>query len=113
MHERSTREVFEDHLRHRSGKDLEADLHNYDEDCVILTGYGVFHGHDGVRQSSEILGRDVPNGSYTYTTKLDADEMAFLEWTAEADGVRVLDGVDSFLIRDGKIIVQTIHYRVE
>lgn len=113
MDVRSTREVFEDHLRHRMEHDLEADLHNYAPDCVILTGYGVYRGHAGVRESGEILGTDIPNGAYTYTTKLDADGLAFLEWTAESDKIRVQDGVDSFLIRDGKIVVQTIHYRIQ
>lgn len=30
-----------------------------------------------------------------------------------ADGARVSDGADSYLIRDGKIAAQTIHYTVE
>jgi hypothetical protein len=40
------------------------------------------------------------------------DELAYLEWTADSDGVRIEQGVDSFLIRDGLIRVQTIYYRV-
>jgi hypothetical protein len=39
--------------------------------------------------------------------------VAFLEWAYEDDKVRVRDGVDSYLIEDGKIVVQTIHYTVE
>jgi hypothetical protein len=39
--------------------------------------------------------------------------MAFLEWAYEDDKVRVRDGADSYLIENGKIVAQTIHYTVE
>ena len=38
---------------------------------------------------------------------------AFLEWTASGPTARVRDGADSFVIRDGQIVVETIHYTVE
>src|SRR5699024_8891994 len=65
MQQRSTREVFEDHLQHAAERDFEADLHNFTEDCVILTGFGVFYGHDGIRETAEILERDAPGATYT------------------------------------------------
>lgn len=37
---------------------------------------------------------------------------AFLEWTATETGAKVEDGADSFVIEDGKIVAQTIHYTV-
>ena len=39
--------------------------------------------------------------------------MAFLEWEYEDSTTRIRDGVDSYLIEDGKIVAQTIHYTVE
>jgi hypothetical protein len=39
--------------------------------------------------------------------------MAFLEWAYEDANVRVRDGADSYLIEEGKIVAQTIHYTVE
>jgi hypothetical protein len=38
--------------------------------------------------------------------------MAFIEWMVDAGEVRVDDGADSFLIEEGKIVHQTIHYTV-
>lgn len=112
MATRPVREVFEDHLRNRKNGELDADLRdNYAEDVVLLTCYGVFHGHDGVRKSEDILHRNVPNATFDYVQTLDAKEMAYLEWTAHGDDVDVRDGVDSYLIRDGRILVQTIHYK--
>ncbi|MGW4502062.1 hypothetical protein ACWENR_26055 [Micromonospora sp. NPDC004336] len=111
---RSAREVFEDHLRlaaeHRFAEDL---ARNVSPSCVVLERRGVFRGHDGVRELAHWLEEELPGGGYTYTNKLVEGRMAFLEWTADADGARVLDGADSFLIEQGWIVAQTIHYTVE
>lgn len=111
---RSAREVLEDHLRESRQGSLDEDLpRNYAEDVVILTGRGVFRGHDGMRHLNRTLGEELPNAAFEYRTTLVEGEVGFLEWTARADGARVSDGADSYLIRDGKIAAQTIHYTVE
>ncbi|MEV5768538.1 hypothetical protein AB0L34_28775 [Micromonospora sp. NPDC052213] len=111
---RSARQVFEDHLRlaaeHRFAEDL---ARNVSPSCVVLERRGVFRGHAGVRELARWLEEELPGGGYAYTNKLVDGRMAFLEWTAEAEGVRVRDGADSFLIEQGWIVAQTIHYTVE
>ena len=111
---RSRNDVFDDHLRENEDGSIDDDLQrNYSEDVVVLTRRGVFRGHDALRQLNRLLIEEVPNASFDYRTRLVEDEMAFLEWRARADGARVEDGADSYLIRGGKIIAQTIHYTVE
>jgi hypothetical protein len=113
MMARSTEDVFEDNLRLRKDGNLEQDLrNNYHEDVVLLTGYGVFRGHDGVRESATILNKYIPEGNYEYRTKCVDGEVAYLEWTAEGDGKIVQNGADTFVICDGLIVVQTIYYTV-
>ncbi|MFI7644461.1 hypothetical protein ACIBTZ_00070 [Micromonospora sp. NPDC049460] len=111
---RSAQEVFEDHLRlaaeHRFAEDL---ARNVSPSCVVLERRGVFRGHAGVRELARWLEEELPGGGYAYTNKLVEGRMAFLEWTADAEGVRVRDGADSFLIEQGWIVAQTIHYTVE
>jgi hypothetical protein len=79
---------------------------------VLLTGTGIYRGHDGVRESAHILHTHFPHGHYDYRNKLVEGEVAFLEWTGESPAGEVKDGADSYVIRDGKIIAQTIHYTV-
>ena len=111
MPQRTTREVLDDHLHQAVAGDTDTDLRrNYAEDLVVLTGFGVFHGHEGLREANELLQRDLPGAAYRYRATLDAGEIAFLEWSAEAGSVRVEDGVDTYHVRDGRIRVQTIHY---
>lgn len=111
---RSAAEVFDDHLRlageHRFEEDIER---NVSPECVVLERRGVFHGRDGVRELANLLAEELPDAPYLYTTRLVAGRMAFLEWTAEIEHVRVRDGADSFVIENGWIIAQTIHYTVE
>jgi hypothetical protein len=111
---RSPRDVFEDHLRTSTEGTVEDDIErNYAPTVVILSSDGVRRGHDGLREQAAKLERELPNCTFYYGTRLVEGEVAFLEWTADADGARVRDGADSYLVRDGRIIAQTIHYTVE
>jgi hypothetical protein len=111
--QRSARQVLEDHLRRRCERDVEEDIaRNYAEDVVLLTGFGVFRGHAGVRRSAQILDGQLPCAKYHYRTKQTDGPVAFLEWTARCRGAAVKDGADSFFIHEGRIVAQTIHYTV-
>ena len=114
LRSRSAQEVLDDHLalaaEHRFEEDIER---NTSPACVILERRGVFRGRDGARELARLLGEELGDAPYTYVTKLVVDRFAFLEWTAEGDNVRVRDGADSYVIEDGWIVAQTIHYTVE
>jgi hypothetical protein len=114
LRHRSAAEVFDDHLRlageHRFEEDIER---NVAPDCVILERRGVFHGRDGARQLARLLAEELPGAPYVYTNRLVEGRVAFLEWTAEAAHARVRDGADSFVIENGWIVAQTIHYTIE
>ncbi len=111
---RSSEEVFEDHLRLASEHQFEEDIErNVSPDCVGLERRGVFRGYDGVHELARLLAEELPDAPYTYTNRLVEGRIAFLEWTAEADHARVRDGADSFVIENGWIVAQTIHYTVE
>lgn len=113
MKARSTAEVFEDHLALAQLGEVETDIaRNFAPDCVLLTSYGVFHGHDGARKAAELLDQQIGKTKYAYRTKLWHEELAFLEWSASTDRAWIEDGADSYWIHDGRIRVMTIHYTV-
>jgi len=75
---------------------------------------GVFRGYDGVRRLAKALAEELPeHRAFQYTFIAAEGRMGFLEWTYEDRSVRVRDGVDSYLIEDGRIVSQTIHYTLE
>ena len=114
LRSRSAAEVFEDHLRlageHRFEEDLER---NVSTEIIILERRGIFRGRAGARELVRLLEEELPKAPYVYTNRLVEGRVAFLEWTAEAEHTRVRDGADSFVIEDGWIVAQTIHYTVE
>jgi hypothetical protein len=52
----------------------------------------------------------MPNSKFP--TKLVEGEHAFLVWKARSERFEVEDGADSLVIRGGRIIAQTIFYRL-
>lgn len=114
LRHRSTTEVFEDHLRlageHRFEEDIER---NAAPDIVVLERRGIFRGRQGVKELARLLEEELPGAPYVYTNRLVDGRVAFLEWTSDAEHTRVRDGADSFVIENGWIVAQTIHYTVE
>ena len=114
LRRRTAEEVFDDHLRLAGEHRFEEDIRrNVAPDCVIFERRGIFHGRTGARELAQLLEEELPDAPYTYTTRQVVGRVAFLEWTAEAEHTRVRDGADSFLIENGWIVAQTIHYTVE
>ncbi|MFO7961162.1 MAG: hypothetical protein R6U94_09470 [Nitriliruptoraceae bacterium] len=114
LRQRHAQEVFDDHLslaaEHRFDDDIERNVAPH---CVILERRGIFHGPAGARELAHLLEDELPDAPYVYTNRLVEGRFAFLEWTADAAHTRVRDGADSFVIEDGWIVAQTIHYTVE
>jgi hypothetical protein len=108
---RTIQEVLNSHLHYRTVGDLEGDLReNYADDVVLLSAEGVHRGHDGVRHLADILQSYIQDGSYQFHKLLTDGEIGMLVWTGSTDELEIHDGVDSFVVRDGRIAAQTIHY---
>jgi len=111
--QRTTKEVLQDHLDLAQRGDLDADIpRNFDPGCVLMTSYGTFRGHAGVREAAELLVCQMGSGGYHYTRQEWHQELAFLEWTVDNDRVSIPDGADSYWIKAGRIRAMTIHYSV-
>lgn len=110
---RSTEEVLDDHLRKRAEGDFEGDLiENYAPDVVLLTCTGIRRSHEGLRECHKVLCDSVGDAKVDIVNKLVEGEFAFLEWRAKSDSVEVREGADSFVIRNGKIVYKSIHFKV-
>lgn len=111
--DRPTEEVLSAHLNCRRTGDLEGDLaRNYHPDVVLLSAEGVNRGHDGVRRLASVLHSYVPSGTYDYGQVLCEGRIGMLQWKARSGNVEIHDGAGSYVVRDGRIVAQTIHYSV-
>jgi hypothetical protein len=111
---RSTKDVLDDHLRESRSGAVEADLQrNYAEDLVVLTREGVCRGHGGLRRLADRLRKELPDSEFEYHALVVDGEIAFLEWSGRGGTAYVDDGVDTYVVRDGRIVAQSIHYTVK
>jgi hypothetical protein len=109
---RGTSEVINDHLRlRRAGRAAEDLERNYAEDVVVLSHIGQFRGLDAMRLLAGLLDEQFVDARYHYEMVLFDGEFAFLRWRAEAQDLHG-DGADTFCVRDGRIVAQSIYYSV-
>jgi ketosteroid isomerase-like protein len=109
---RTPQEVFAHHGETLMAEDLEGIVSDYSDDAVFITPNGVLRGKDGVREGFIKLMSDVPGASWELPTMLFEGDVLLLEWKAESEKVKVEDGIDTFVFRDGLIRVQTVRYTV-
>jgi hypothetical protein len=104
-------DVFEDHLRLRLEGKLEEDLRrNYSEDVLLLTVNSNARGHDAIRMSAERLSRQLPQARFHIAARQVNGPYALLIWSARSARFDAVEGADSFVIENGKIVFQSIHY---
>lgn len=111
---KTTTATIHSHLMKRLEGDLEGDIKaNFSPDVIILSCYGVFKGHNGVRRSAAKLAKDIGEAEFAYNHTQIEGKFALLEWSTRNGKRPVKDGADSFVVEDGKIVLQTIHYSPE
>lgn len=108
--DRTPQEVFQHHGEVLMAEDLDGIVSDYTEDALFITPDGVLKGKDGVRQGFVKLLGDVPEANWELPTQIYEDDILLLEWRAESEKVKVDDGIDTFVFRDGLIRVQTVRY---
>ena len=110
---RTTEEVFESHLDYRLNGLVEQDLkRNYAPNVVLLTVNSNARGHDAIRASAARLASQLPKAEFEFLAKQVNGPFALLIWRGTSVKGKAIDGADSFVIVDGLIRLQTIHYRL-
>jgi SnoaL-like domain len=110
---RSPQEVFNHHVQALGAEDLDEIVADDSEDAIFITPAGVLRGNDSIRQAfAGVLG-EVPQATWDLKTTIFADDILLLEWGAEGGGNRIQDGIDTFVVRDGRIRVQTVRYTLQ
>jgi hypothetical protein len=102
-----TAAVLAHHLQSVGAGDLDEIMADYAADAVLCTPNGALRGHDQIRPFfaglPEILPADFWEKFEMIRQESDG-EIAYIVWTA---GSAAPLGTDTFVIRDGAIIVQT------
>ncbi len=107
---RTPQEVFQHHAEALGAGDLDGIVSDYSDDAIFITPDGILRGKDGIREAFTKLLSDLPYADWELPTQIYEDDILLLEWKAESANVKVDDGIDTFVFRDGEIRVQTVRY---
>ncbi len=107
----TTQDVVDHHLAAFRAGDVDATMQDYVEESVMVTPDGEVRGLDALRDTfTAFFATEFKPGSYDFTldrVKVEGD-IAYIVWHASSPTTRYPIGSDTFLIREGKIVVQTI-----
>ena len=110
---RTPQEIFQHHAEVLIAGDIDGIVSDYAADAVFITPAGVQRGKDGVRAAFTKLLEDLPNADWEVPTQIFEGDVLLIEWSAKAANSYAEDGIDTFVFRDGEIVVQTVRYRLQ
>ena len=105
----STKDVVDQHLKSFGERDLKGILSDYATGAVLFTPEGPLRGLDAIRSFFQVMLAEFgkPGSAFSMKQQFVEGDYAYILWTAEtADNVYEL-GTDTFVVRDGKIVVQS------
>ena len=107
-------DILDHHLKCFGDRDLEGILADYSTEAIIFSPDATYHGPQGIRpifqkQFDEFA---KPGASINLQRKVIVDDYAYIVWNAEtADSLYELAN-DTFLIRDGKILLHSFAAKI-
>jgi len=107
LSKRTPEEVFAHHVQALGGEDLDGIIVDYADTAILISPSGVLRGKEAIRGFFADLIRAVPKAQWTVKT-IYADNVLFLEWTADSAPASISDGVDTFIFQNGLITLQTV-----
>lgn len=113
---RTARQVLDHHLGALSVGDLDAILSDYTDDSIVIGPDGALKGRQPIRGFFEaVLASLFKPGTYEF--RIDTlhllDDVVYLVWHAKCASADIVFAADTFLIRGGKIAVQTFAAKIE
>ena len=104
---RSVEEVFRDHVDSVNSGDMQAILADYADDAQVLTAQGALKGKVGVESFFTQAFSLLPGAQIAVKQTVAGEHSLLVWWGADSSAGRIEDGVDTFVIEDGLIKLQT------
>ena len=104
----TTRDVYDRHMSHERGGDLDVILSDYAPDAIVATPDGIGSGHDYIRPVYERLLPLITSTEMTSSIQVLGDVL-YLTFRAHRNGRDELIGTDTFVIHDDLIHMHTFY----
>jgi ketosteroid isomerase-like protein len=109
---RTTEQVLQHHRVALAGGDAAALMEDYAADAVLMTIEGAKVGTAAIAGFLAHIQKMLPNLKITSTGTSMNGELVLTAWKADSDAGTVPYGVDTIVIRDGKIRMQTVWFTI-
>ncbi len=110
----STKDVVDHHLKSFGEGDLKGILSDYAPGAILFTPEGPLRGIDAIRSLFRAMLAEFgkPGAAFSLKQQFVEGDYAYILWTAEtADNVYEL-GTDTFVVQEGKIVIQSFAGRI-
>jgi ketosteroid isomerase-like protein len=110
----TTQEVLDHHLGCFGAGDLDGIMEDYADDCVLFTPNGPLNDLDAIRELFVGMIAEFGQPGTEFEMKLVSvvGEYAYILWSAETASNIYEIGTDTFIIRDDKIVGQSLAAKV-
>ena len=112
----STEEVLNHHLASFGAGDVDETMEDFTDDSVMILPDATLRGMDSIRAAfTDFYNGLFKPGTYDFTMdRLEVSgDIAYVLWHSVNEGAEVTLGTDTFLVRDGKIAIQTFAAMIE
>lgn len=104
----SPEQVLQAHLQAIGSGDMDALMADYTEDSVFITPNGSFVGLDAIRREfTNLLAAFPPGSPFKLIGQQVYQDTILLLWSGESEALNIPFAVDTFVIKQGKIRLQT------
>jgi ketosteroid isomerase-like protein len=105
---RSTEQVFQDHMKALLNGDFPALMADYADDAILMTPEGANVGKAAIQGYFINALSALPNAKLSPTGHIVQGDLVLFTWIGVSDVATIPHGVDTFVIRDDKIRLQTV-----
>lgn len=110
---RSIEDILRDHVRAVNSGDMQTILSHYADAAEILTAQGVLTGKAGVEAFFTQALSLLPGTQLTVNQMVAGEKGLLVWWSADSSAGRITDGIDTLVIENGLIILQTPTFTIE
>ena len=104
----STENTWKHHIQAWEARSVSAIVSDYSDESVLVLNNQIFKGREEITTVFTQLFRIFDNGSNRIDTPLLFDRFVYITWHFSPTNKPEFFGTDTFVIEDGKIILQTI-----
>lgn len=104
--------VLSHHENALANEDAAGVASDYDPEAILIVNGEAFVGRPAIQRFYERLIGQLPKAVWEVDRACFAEDMAYIEWSARAEGARVPLGVDTFVVGPSGIMRQTAKFQL-